>query len=79
VEDIKEDLMREHGSIHWVPETARNAFNAWLENLRDNSVSKQRFWYEVQSSSNDWLTSLHSTGAHRCQFGAMSMTRVITL
>jgi isoleucyl-tRNA synthetase len=27
-----------------VPEAGYNAFNSWLENLRDNSISKQRFW-----------------------------------
>ena len=44
VEDIKEQMIKENNKIEWVPKTAYNAFNSWLENLRDNSVSKQRFW-----------------------------------
>ena len=44
VEDIKEKLIAENNEITWVPEAAYNAFNSWLENLRDNSISKQRYW-----------------------------------
>lgn len=44
VEDIKEKLIEENNKITWVPEAAYNAFNSWLENLRDNSISKQRYW-----------------------------------
>lgn len=44
VEDIKERLIAENNDIRWVPDAAYNAFNSWLENLRDNSISKQRFW-----------------------------------
>jgi len=44
VEDIKKDLIRENDKIKWVPKAGYNAFNSWLENLRDNSISKQRYW-----------------------------------
>jgi isoleucyl-tRNA synthetase len=44
VEDIKDRLIEENNKIAWRPEAAYNAFNSWLENLRDNSISKQRFW-----------------------------------
>ncbi len=44
IEDIKEKMIAENNKIHWVPQAAYNAFNSWLENLRDNSISKQRFW-----------------------------------
>ena len=44
VEDIKDRLIAENNQIAWVPNAAYNAFNSWLENLRDNSISKQRFW-----------------------------------
>lgn len=44
VEDLKENLIKENNEIKWTPETAYNAFNSWLNNLRDNSISKQRFW-----------------------------------
>ena len=44
VEDIKEELIKENDKIEWVPKAGYNAFNSWLENLRDNSISKQRYW-----------------------------------
>lgn len=36
--------MEEHEKIKWVPEAAGNSFRSWLSSLRDNSISKQRFW-----------------------------------
>jgi isoleucyl-tRNA synthetase len=44
VEDMKDRLIAENNKITWVPDAAYNAFNSWLENLRDNSISKQRYW-----------------------------------
>ena len=44
VEDIKKDMIKENNKIKWVPKAGYNAFNSWLENLRDNSISKQRYW-----------------------------------
>lgn len=44
VEDIKEKLVAQNDKIRWVPEAAYNAFDSWLKNLRDNSVTKQRYW-----------------------------------
>jgi isoleucyl-tRNA synthetase len=44
VEDIKDQMIKENNDIKWVPNTAYNAFNSWLQNLRDNSISKQRYW-----------------------------------
>jgi isoleucyl-tRNA synthetase len=44
VEDIKQNLIKENNKIKWVPKAGYNAFNSWLENLRDNSISKQRYW-----------------------------------
>lgn len=44
IEDIKENMIKENDKIKWVPEAAYNAFNSWLKNLRDNSITKQRFW-----------------------------------
>jgi len=43
-EDLKEEMLELNKSIYWVPETVKNAFNSWLENLRDNSITRQRFW-----------------------------------
>ena len=44
VEDIKQRLIDENDGINWKPKAGYNAFNSWLENIRDNSISKQRYW-----------------------------------
>ncbi|MBT3406600.1 isoleucine--tRNA ligase [Candidatus Woesearchaeota archaeon] len=44
IEDLKERMVEGNEKIHWVPEAGKNAFRSWLENLRDNSITKQRFW-----------------------------------
>ncbi len=44
IEDLKEELIKENDSISWIPQAAYRAFDSWLKNLRDNSISKQRFW-----------------------------------
>jgi isoleucyl-tRNA synthetase len=44
VEDLKDKMLSYNKKIHWVPETVKNSFDSWLENLRDNSITKQRFW-----------------------------------
>lgn len=44
VEDLKEKIVAANETIYWYPESGKNAFRSWLENLRDNSITKQRFW-----------------------------------
>lgn len=44
IEDLKNDLLKANKKINWYPKTAYNAFESWLENLRDNSITKQRYW-----------------------------------
>ncbi|MBW3000018.1 isoleucine--tRNA ligase [Candidatus Woesearchaeota archaeon] len=44
VEDLKDRMIDANKKIHWVPEAGKNAFHSWLDNLRDNSITKQRFW-----------------------------------
>ncbi|MBI4140658.1 isoleucine--tRNA ligase [Candidatus Woesearchaeota archaeon] len=44
VEDLKEKMLSANKEINWVPDAAFNAFDSWLKNLRDNSISKQNFW-----------------------------------
>jgi len=44
VDDLKEQMLKLNNKVHWVPETVKNSFDSWLENLRDNSITKQRFW-----------------------------------
>ncbi len=44
VEDLKEKMLGFNKDINWYPETAKNAFDSWLKNLKDNSITRQRFW-----------------------------------
>ncbi|MDO8656207.1 MAG: isoleucine--tRNA ligase, partial [Nanoarchaeota archaeon] len=44
VEDLKEKMLKANEDIYWYPQGGRNAFTSWLENLRDNSITKQRYW-----------------------------------
>ena len=30
--------------INWVPKTVKNSYEAWITNLKDNGVTRQRFW-----------------------------------
>jgi isoleucyl-tRNA synthetase len=45
IEKIKEKLKRHNKKIKWVPEWAgKNWFDSWLDNLKDNSITRQRYW-----------------------------------
>ena len=45
VEDLKENMKELNKKIYWVPDWAGNRqFHSWLNNLRDNSITKQRYW-----------------------------------
>lgn len=44
VEDLKDKMIAANKNIYWNPQSAKNAFDSWLENLRDNSITKQRYW-----------------------------------
>ncbi|HII14724.1 MAG TPA: isoleucine--tRNA ligase [Nanoarchaeota archaeon] len=44
VEDLKDKMVRADSSVLWVPDAGKNAFDSWLSHLRDNSITKQRFW-----------------------------------
>lgn len=44
VEDLKEKMLTANEKVYWHPQGGKNAFTSWLENLRDNSITKQRYW-----------------------------------
>ena len=45
VEKIKDKLLKNNQTTNWVPEALRDGrFGNWLENARDWSVSRNRFW-----------------------------------
>jgi len=44
VEDLKPKMIEINNKTNWVPQAAYNAFDSWLKNLRDNSITKQNYW-----------------------------------
>jgi isoleucyl-tRNA synthetase len=45
VEDLKDEMIELNKKVHWVPDWAGSRhFDSWLRNLRDNSITRQRFW-----------------------------------
>ncbi len=43
-EDLKDVIIEKNKKIKWVPKNAGAQFDAWISNLRDNSITKQRYW-----------------------------------
>ena len=42
---VKDDLIRNNNTIHWIPETVgKNRFGDWLENVQDWGISRNRYW-----------------------------------
>jgi len=44
IEDLKKNMIEHNTNTHWVPSVAREMSNTWIENLRDNSITRQRLW-----------------------------------
>jgi len=45
VEDLKEKLRELNKKVYWIPGWAgSNWFDSWLDNLRDNGITRQRYW-----------------------------------
>ena len=45
IEDLKEEMRKLNKKILWVPGSAGSKnFDNWLENLRDNGITRQRYW-----------------------------------
>jgi isoleucyl-tRNA synthetase len=45
VEDLKERMKELNKDVKWVPDWAgANWFDSWLNNLRDNGITRQRYW-----------------------------------
>ena len=43
--EVKEDLIRNNGTINWIPENiGKGRFGDWLENIQDWGVSRNRYW-----------------------------------
>ncbi len=44
VEDLKDEIMAMNKNVYWYPPRGKDIFNAWVSNLKDNSITRQRFW-----------------------------------
>ncbi|MBD3304068.1 isoleucine--tRNA ligase [Candidatus Woesearchaeota archaeon] len=44
VEDLREKLIEENKDVFWVPKDFSKRYDNWIENLKDNSITRQRFW-----------------------------------
>ncbi len=44
VEDLKDKMIELNKEVYWVPQAAFHAFDSWLKNLRDNGITRQRYW-----------------------------------
>jgi len=44
VEDLIKKILDYNKKINWVPKTVQNSYESWITNLKDNGVTRQRFW-----------------------------------
>ncbi len=45
VEDLKNKMRELNKKVFWIPDWAGNKwFDSWLDNLRDNGITRQRYW-----------------------------------
>lgn len=44
IEDLKNKILEKNKCVNWVPKIAGSQFDSWISNLRDNSITKQRYW-----------------------------------
>jgi len=44
IEDLLDKMLKDNDETNWVPKSVENSFTSWVENLKDNSISRQRFW-----------------------------------
>lgn len=44
VEDLREKLIEENKDVLWIPKEFSRRYDNWMENLKDNSITRQRFW-----------------------------------
>ncbi len=43
-EDLVKKILDYNKKIKWVPKTVQNSYEAWIANLKDNGITRQRFW-----------------------------------
>jgi len=43
-ENLRKDLLKHNKNVKWVPKKSGESYHLWTENLKDNSVTRQRYW-----------------------------------
>jgi isoleucyl-tRNA synthetase len=43
-EDLVKKILDYNKTIKWVPKTVQNSYESWITNLKDNGITRQRFW-----------------------------------
>lgn len=44
IEDLKPKILDFNKHVHWEPKFGKSSYDSWTNNLRDNSITRQRFW-----------------------------------
>jgi isoleucyl-tRNA synthetase len=44
IEDLKDRLIEFNKKVNWEPEFCKKNYDSWTENLKDNGVTRQRYW-----------------------------------
>src|SRR3989338_7523277 len=42
--DMSKELLKFNKKVHWIPGKSGESYERWADNLRDNSVKRERFW-----------------------------------
>jgi len=43
-EDLIQKILEYNKKVNWVPKTVKNSYESWIANLKDNGITRQRFW-----------------------------------
>ncbi len=44
IEDLIPKMLKINEKVEWIPKWGKEAFDSWIKVLRDNSITRQRFW-----------------------------------
>jgi len=44
IEDLIPKLLEFNKKVHWEPEFISKSYDRWMENLKDNGITRQRYW-----------------------------------
>jgi isoleucyl-tRNA synthetase len=44
IEDLIPKFLAQSKKVHWIPKTYGDSYSKWIKNLKDNVVTRQRYW-----------------------------------